>query len=169
MENLNIWRNRLCTCFADTTSRGSKLWTSWTKLKLSRLPNHCSEHTKKTSVGNEVQAVASTTVYGFILDKGEWVFNYITRSFYSLQTSDSLSFVFLMQSISVNSVTMDILYICWSMHSAYVFQCQSWKTTTSTKPHYLYNPILVWMINWHREEATVKQPSALKHPQCWYI
>lgn len=62
-------------------------------------------------------------MYGFILDKGKWVFKYIIRSFYSLQTSGSLEFVFFMQSISVNSVTIDILYICWSIHLAYVFQC----------------------------------------------
>lgn len=125
LKNLTIWRNRLCTCFADTTGRGSKLWTSWGKLKLSRLPNHCSEHTKKASVGNEVPAVTCTTVYGFILDKGKWVFKCIIRSFYSLQTSGSLSFIFLMQSFSVNSVTIDILYICWSIHLASVFECQS--------------------------------------------
>lgn len=39
-----------------------------------------------------------------------------------MRTSGSLAFVFLMKSISVNSVTIDILYICWFIHLAYVFQ-----------------------------------------------
>lgn len=89
----------------------------------SRFPNHCLEHIKKTSVGYEIQAAACPTMYGFILDKGKCVFKCIIRSFHSLQTSSSLAFVFLMQNISVNSITIDILYICWSIQLAYVFQC----------------------------------------------
>lgn len=103
----------------------SKLWTSWAKLKLSRLRKHCSEHTEKASVGDEVPAVTCTTGYGFIFDTGKWVFKCIIRSFYSLQTSGSLSFVFLMQSITVNSVTIDSLHICWSIHWAHVSEYQS--------------------------------------------
>lgn len=84
----------------------------------SKNPNNCLEHTKKMSVGNNMQAAACTTMYRFILDKGKWIFTYIKRSSYSLWTSGSLKCVSLMKSINVNSITIDILHICWSIHSA---------------------------------------------------
>ena len=87
----------------------------------SKYPNHCLEHTRKMSVVNNVQAATFTTMYRFILDEGKCVFTCIKRNFYSELTSGSLKFVSLMQSINVNSITIDILHICWSIHSAYIF------------------------------------------------
>lgn len=72
-------------------------------------------------MGNKVETFAYSTMYRLILDKGKHVFRCIIRSFNSLQNSGSLECFFQMQSISVNSVTIDILYIYLFVHLASVF------------------------------------------------